>query len=272
MNKKFKKLVTLTLVACVGMALFTGCTSDTAKKPAEQGKKEKVIVVGTNATFVPFEFKNEQTKDYDGYDIDLIKAIAKQMNAKLEFQNVSFDALIPSLGSKHIDIAVSGMTITKARAEKVLFSAPYYESGLAFMVKGEKTNINSPADLGGKTVSVQVGSTGAELASKLENVKVKQFDHSNEAILEMKINGVDAVIMDLPVAQYYAALHKEENIKVVPFELKEKEYFGMAMNKENTQLQSEVNQAIAELKKTGEFNKIYNKWFKQDAPADMPTK
>lgn len=257
----------------MGAIMLVGCSTDTNKaKQDGTEKKEKVLVVGTNATFVPFEFKNEETKDYDGYDIDMIKAIAKQMNAKIEFQNVSFDALIPALGSKHIDIAVSGMTITKARAEKVLFSAPYYESGLAFMVKEEKGDISSPAGLTGKTVSVQMGTTGAELASKLEGVQVKQFDHSNEAILEMKINGVDAVIVDLPVAQYYAATHKDEKIKVVPFELKEKEYFGMAMNKENLDLQKEVNNAIAELKKSGEFNKIYNKWFKQDAPADMPTK
>lgn len=262
---KMKKMILAGLITATAALLLAGCGSSSQQTAAP---KEKVLRVGTNATFVPFEFKNEKTQDYDGYDIDLIKAIAKQMNAKVEFKNVSFDALIPSLGSKDIDIAVSGMTITKARAEKVLFSAPYYESGLAFVVK-DGDPVTQLSDLKGHKIAVQLGTTGADLAHKVEGAQVKDFDHSNEALLELKIGGADAVVLDLPVAQYYVSQHPDDHIKVIPYVTTDKEYFGMAMNKDNTALQSEVNKAIAELKKSGEFNQLYQKWFKQDAPQ-MP--
>lgn len=262
--KKFT-LLALGIVAVAG--IITGCgstSSDSKKAPAE-----KVLHVGTNATFVPFEFKNDKTQDYDGFDIDLVKAIAKKMNAKIEWKNVSFDALIPSLTSKDIDIAASGMTITKARSEKVLFSSPYYESGLAFLTKADSDIQSNGTGLTGKTISVQLGTTGADLAHKLNLNPIKEYDHSNEAILEIKIGGADATILDLPVAQYYVTTHPEDNYKVVPYVSEKKEYFGLAMNKENTALKAEVDKAIADLKASGEFNTLYKKWFHQDAP-NMP--
>lgn len=269
MFKNTKKYVVAGLAVTSVVALLAGCGGDTKKAEAP---KEKVLKVGTNATFVPFEFKGDKSGTYEGYDIDMINAIAKKMNAKIEFKDVAFDALIPGLQSKDIDIAVSGMTITKARAEKVLFSAPYYESGLAIVTKGNDNTIKSIQDLAGKNVAVQMGTTGADLAKKIDGAAVKQFDHSSDALMELKIGGASAVILDLPVAQYYASKHPEEKIQVIAHKSTEKEYFGMAIAKDNKQLQEDVNKAIAELKASGEFNKIYQKWFKQDASADMPAK
>lgn len=268
MNTHMLKKLTITAVATLAIGtMIAGCGSDNDSKQAAAG--QKVIHVGTNATFVPFEFNDEKTQDLNGFDIDMIKAVAQHMNAKVEFKNVSFDALIPSLGNKDIDLAASGMTITKARAEKVLFSSPYYESGLGVVVPAN-ANINTLQDLNGKTVSAQMGTTGADMAKKIEGVTLKQFDHSNEALLELKNGGVAAAVIDLPVAQYYVSKHKDEGFKVIPFP-NTKEYFGFAMNQNNKELQAEVNKALAEMKKSGEFNTIYKKWFNTDAPADMPT-
>lgn len=266
--KPSKKLVCLALGMVTVVGLVAGCgnsgTSDTKKTAAE-----KILRVGTNATFVPFEFKNDKTQDYDGFDIDLVKAIAKKIDAKIEWKNVSFDALIPSLASKDIDIAASGMTITKARSEKVAFSSPYYESGLGFLTK-EGTAIETNGNgLLGKSIGVQLGTTGADLAHKLNLNPIKEYDHSNEAILELKIGGADVAILDLPVAQYYVTTHPEDKYKVVPYISDKKEYFGLAMAKDNAALKKEVDKAIADLKASGEFNTLYKKWFKQDAPT-MP--
>ncbi len=252
----------------LGLFILSGCGS-TADKNMGSGTKEKKLVVGTNATYVPFEFKDESTQDYSGYDIDLINAIAKEMHATVEWRNVSFDALIPALMSKDIDIAASGMTITKVRAEKVAFSAPYYESGLGFLVKNGIDAGPNGANLLSHPVSVQVGTTGATLAEKLKFQSIKSFDHSNEAILEMTIGGADAAILDLPVAQYYVSKHPDAHFTVVPYVSSDKEYFGFAMNKDNKELKTDVDAAIAKLKQSGELNKLYQKWFHQDAP-DMP--
>ena len=225
-------------------------------------------MVGTNATFVPFEFKNEKTTDYDGFDIELIREVGKRLNKDVELKNVSFDALIPALNSHDIDVAVSGMTITKARSENVLFSSPYYENALAVVFK-DGTSITSLDDLKGKTVAVQLGTTGADLADKLEGTTVKKFDHSNEALLELNNKGADAVIIDLPVAQYYSKIHQDQNIHFIPYP-NTKEYLGMAMNKNNKALQADINKVLADMKADGTFDKLYEKWFNQPAPKDMP--
>ncbi len=261
-SKTLKKLLAAGAIAVLAAGIFTGCGSTSSTQD------DKKIVVGTNATFVPFEFKNEKTTDFDGSDIELIQDVGKRLNKDVELKNVSFDALIPALNSHDIDVAVSGMTITKARSEKVLFSSPYYENALAVVFK-DGTSITSLDDLKGKTVAVQLGTTGADLADKLEGTTVKKFDHSNEALLELNNKGADAVIIDLPVAQYYSKIHQDQNIHFIPYP-NTKEYLGMAMNKNNKALQADINKVLADMKADGTFDKLYEKWFNQPAPKDMP--
>ena len=262
-TKKVKKLVLAGLAVVMAASLVAGCGSSTSDT-----EKSKKLIVGTNATFVPFEFKNDKTSDYDGFDIDLIRAIGKRINKEVVLKNVSFDALIPALNTKDIDVAASGMTITKSRSEKILFSSPYYENALAIVFKGGN-NIANLDDLKGKTVAAQLGTTGADLAHKLPDVTVKEFDHSNEALLELNNGGVDAAVIDLPVAQYYTIIHKDSNVQYIEYP-NTKEYLGLAMNKENKELQAKINKAIADMKADGEFNTLYKKWFNMDAPKDMP--
>lgn len=260
-HNKVKKIILGSLMIVMAGSIVGGCGSDTTSK------NEK-IVVGTNATFVPFEFKDDKTGDYTGFDIELIRAIGKRLNKNVELKNVSFDALIPALNTHDIDVAASGMTITKARSEKVLFSSPYYENALAIVYKGA-TDINSLDDLKGKKVAAQLGTTGADLAHKIDGTIVKEFDHSNEALLELQNGGVDATVIDLPVAQYYSTKHPDQNIKFLAYP-NTKEYLGLAINKDNKALQEQINKAIADMKADGEFNTLYKKWFNVDAPADMP--
>ena len=176
--------------------------------------------------------------------------------------------MIPALNTRDIDVAASGMTITKARSEKVLFSSPYYENALAVVYK-DGTAVNSLDDLKGKKIAAQLGTTGADLAHKIEGTAVKEFDHSNEALLELQNGGVDATVIDLPVAQYYSTKHPDQHIKFMAYP-NTKEYLGLAMNKDNKALQEQINKAIADMKADGEFNTLYKKWFNVDAPADMP--
>ena len=236
LNSKVKKIILGGCMLVMAASLVGGCGS------SNQPTSNK-LVVGTNATFVPFEFKDEKT-------------------------HVAFDALIPALNTHDIDVAASGMTITKARSEKVLFSSPYYENALAVVYK-DGTAVNSLDDLKGKKIAAQLGTTGADLAHKIEGTTVKEFDHSNEALLELQNSGVDATVIDLPVAQYYSTKHPDQHIKFMAYP-NTKEYLGLAINKDNKALQEEINKAIADMKADGEFNTLYKKWFNVDTPADMP--
>lgn len=259
-KQHWKKCIALGTTVILATTLLAGCGST-----AEDNNK---LIVGTNATYVPFEFKNDKTGDYDGFDIDFAKAIAKHLNKQIEFKNITFDALIPALNTKEIDIAASGMTITKPRMEKILFSSPYFDNGLCVVSKGSE-NIKTLADLKGKAVSAQLGSTGADKAHQIEGVTVKEFDHANEALLELKNGGVAAAVLDLTVAQYYGKQHPEEKLNYIVFP-ETKGYLGLGINKDNKKLQEEVNKAIATMKENGELDALYQKWFGTNAPKDLP--
>lgn len=220
----------------------------------------KVLKIGAEMTFPPFEFQEEGNKEYVGFDMDLARAVAKQMGCEPQIQNIGFDGLIPALEAGNIDIVVSGMSITEERKNKVTFSKPYYKSGLSIVVKNDNTTIKNFKDLEGKTIAVQIGTTGAAEAKKIKDAKVREYNSNSEAYMELKIGGVDAVVNDLPVNEYYMAKSGDKNAKILS-EVMNAEEYGMAVIKKNTELAGKVNNALDELKKNGEYEKIYMKWF-----------
>lgn len=225
------------------------------------GKAKKELIVGTEPAFAPFEFQKENSKEFIGFDMDLIRAIAKQMGyEKCTIQGMGFDALIPALDAKNIDVAIAGMTITDERAKKVNFSKPYYKSGLAIVVNKDNNTINDVADLKGKRIAVQIGTTGAMEAEKIEGAKITSFNTNGEACLELKNKAVDAVIGDLPVEAYFLQQGGKEFAKIVGKTLSSEDY-GIAVAKSNTALAKDVDKALDTLKQNGEYDKLYKKWF-----------
>lgn len=232
---------------------LTGCSK-------QETKPVKILKVGSEAAFAPFEFQDENTKEYIGFDIDLIKAIGKQMGTEVQIQNMGFDGLIPGLEANSIDLAISGMTITEERAKKVSFSKPYYKSGLTIVVREDNASINSFKDLEGKKIAVQLGTTGAEEAKKVKDAQIREFNSAPEAFLELKAGGVDAVVNDKPVNEYYIAKAGGKEAKMVGEPLTAEDY-GIAAAGKNKELIGQVDKALEELKKNGEYEKIYVKWF-----------
>jgi len=253
-----KKILMLFMVSMFVMtALFTGCG---AQKEQAKETKEKVLRVGCNADFAPFEFQDVNGKEYVGFDMDLIRAIGKEMGYEVDIQNINFDGLIPAMEAGNIDVIISGMTITDERSKKVQFSKPYYQSGLTIAVKNDNKTINSFKDLEGKTIAVQIGTTGANEAKKIKDAKVKEFNSSADTFMELKIGGVEAVVNDRPVNDYYLAQGGSKDAKVLS-EILTAEDYGIAVNKKNTDLAKQVDAALEKLKSNGEYDKIYQKWF-----------
>ena len=252
-----KKLLVFLMMAVMACSmLVAGCGGSKEEKKAEPAK---VLRVGTEPAFAPFEFPKEGSKELTGFDIELIQAIGKQMGSKVEISGMGFDALIPALNAGNIDAAIAGMTITEERKKAVSFSDPYYTSGLIVMVKKDNTAVKSVKDLEGKRIAVQIGTTGEMKARTVKNAKVTTFNTQDEAALELKNGGVDAVIGDLPVMEYYLAKGGSQFAMTVG-EKMEAEQYGIAFKKDS-KLAADINKAMAELKKNGEFDKIYKKWF-----------
>lgn len=255
MSKKF--ITMLTAGTLLLSLLLTGCGQNAA---APAPAKAKTIRVGSETTYMPFEFQDEKSKEYTGFDIELMQAIGKKMGTPIEFVSMNFDGLIPALEAGNVDVLISAMTITPERAAKVTFSDPYYKSGLSILVRKDEQNIHSVKDLEGKKIAVQIGTSGADEAKKIPGAIVSEFNTVDQHNMELKGKGVDAVINDLPVNEYYVAKSGAADAKIVG-DVLNSEDFGIAVTKKDPELVKNINKALAELKQNGEYEKIYVKWF-----------
>lgn len=253
-----KKYLVFLMAALMLVALaVAGCGGS---KDEAKAQPEKVLRVATEPTFAPFEFQKEGSDELAGFDMDLIRAIGKKLGYKVEIANMGFDALIPALNTGNIDVAIAGMSITDERKQAVGMSDPYYTSGLIVMVKKDNNDIKSIDDLAGKRIAAQIGTTGADKANSVKDAKVTLFNTNTESAMELTNGGVDAVINDSPVIGYYLAQGGSEVAKTVG-DVMEAEQYGIAVKKDNTKLLEDINKALAELKKDGEYDNIYKTWF-----------
>lgn len=260
MNKKMKIL--LAMGAMAAMVLASGCGGDA--KSGESAAKSgsgipKVIRVGSETTFPPFEF----TKDdkYVGFDLDLADAVIKQMGSQMEFKSMGFDALIPAVQSGQIDLIAAGLDATPEREKQVAFSDPYFtENGYIIIVRKDNADIKDWADLEGKNVGAQVGTQQVKLAQEAKAAQVKQLDSNSQAFMELQAKTLDAVVIDQPVGMYYLKQGGDKDLKIVGTA---KGASGMvfAVKKENKELQAAVNKALKEIKANGTYDKIFEKWF-----------
>ena len=253
-----KKALVLMMTLLMAVMMVAGCGGGDKKAPAVQAPK--VLKVGTEPTFAPFEFQKEGSKEFDGFDMDLIRAIGKQLNMKVEILNMGFDALIPAINAGNIDVAIAGMSITPDRQKAVDMSDPYYVSGLVVVVGKDNAAVKSVNDLNNKGIAVQIGTTGAERAAKVPGAKVKNFNTNAEVFLELKNKGVEAVIIDKPVAEYFLATGGGKDYAKIVGDTMEAESYGISLKK-NSPLTKDINKALLDLKKNGEYEKLYTKWF-----------
>ena len=250
---------TLVLAACGG--------SQDASAPGGGEAATGPWVIGTEPAFPPFESQSD-SGELVGFDIDLMTAIGEQAGVSVEFESLPFDGLIPALQAGTIEAAISGMTITEERAATVDFSRPYFRAGLAIAIAEDDTEITSLDTLEGKTIAVQIGTTGAEMAGSVKDAKVSTFDSAPLALQELANGNADAVINDAPATLDAIATGNIGGIKVVG-ELVTEEFYGIAMPKDSENLAA-LNTALGELLENGTYDAIYEKWFGAAPIGSLP--
>ena len=248
---KLKKSLALVLGAPLMIGVFAGCGS-------EQAPKKDTIKFAAETTYPPFEFADGDK--YQGFDVDLANAIGKETGKKVEFVSMGFDALIPALQSGQIDAIASGMVITKERLEKIDFSDPYYPVNLIMVVKKDNNTVNGEADIAGKTVAAQIGTTGAFLAKEKPGTTVKEFDTIPNMLQDLENGNVEIVMLDEPIAKYFIQVGNMANLKIVPVGLQSHQ-LGIGVAKNNPELTKEINAALKKMKDNGEYKKLEDKWF-----------
>ena len=220
------------------------------------------LTVGTNAEFPPFEFVDDNGEP-DGFDIALIKAIGEKLGVEVEVENMEFDALVASIGNK-IDVAIAGMTVTDERKKNADFSDPYYDA-VQYVILPEGSEIAIFDDLAGKTIGVQLGTTGDIIASDdVEGANVKQYNKGVDAVNDL-INGrVDCVIIDKNPALVFAGKFEGQLTAV------DGEQFGfgvenyaIAIPKGDSALAAQINGALKELKEDGTFDELVKTYIEE---------
>jgi ABC-type amino acid transport substrate-binding protein len=227
-------------------------------------KKKGVLILGTDPTFQPFEFKGPDGT-IQGFEIDIARAVAKDLGVKLQISAVGFGALMPqSVTSGRVDMAISAITITPERAKVVGFSAPYYRSAQVFIVKGGNTRKFAwPASVKGKTIGVQANTTGQFAANDLLKPKgavLKVYDDFAAGLADVQSGRIDALLGDAPtVTSLKARLpgqFEQAGASLVS------EDYGMVFAK-NSDLAAAANKTLARMKASGEYQKLLDKWIVQ---------
>lgn len=244
------------------LVLLTSCINPSASGAG------KTLTVGTEPAFPPFEFQ-AQGGELQGFDIDLMKAIAASAGFAVKFQSLPFDGLIPALQAGTVDAAISAMTITQERVKTISFSRPYFKAGLAIAVRTDNQNITSLDSLKNKNIAVQIGTTGAEKAKSIPGTKIRSFDSAPLALQELLNGNVDAVINDAPVTLYAIKSGNLQGLKVVS-QLLTEEFYGIATAKDSPNLQA-INQGLATVLENRTYAQIYQKWLNAE-PPQLPEK
>jgi polar amino acid transport system substrate-binding protein len=216
------------------------------------------IRVATDATWPPFEYVNDQTKQIVGFDIDLMNAIADKENLDIEFVNVAWDPLLAGMAQGTYDAAISSVTITEERKKDMLFSNPYYAAGQIVVVQKSNTTIMSKDDLAGN-VGAQLGTTGAMEVDKMPGVTLKNYDEIGLAFQDLMNGQIVAVVCDNPVAAQYVVTNPDK-LKTVGTVFTD-EYYGIAVAKGKTDLLKKINDGLKKVLDEGIIQELEQKWY-----------
>ena len=259
-------LLALASVAVAGCGGGDDSTTGGGGGTSSESGGGEPLTVGSDIPYPPFE--QGKSGNYTGFDIELMEAIAEKIGRKAEFQDTSFETIFRDVAQGKFEAVISAATITEEREKAVDFSNPYYLSEQAVLVK-EGSDVKSLEDLEGKTVGVQQGTTGLELAKEeLGDAEVRPFPEGPDAVNALKAGTVEGVVIDAPVAQN--AVEKSGGIEIaekVPTE----ETYGIAVAQGETDLLDEINKALKEVEDDGTYEKIYEKWFHLEPPKAIFT-
>lgn len=270
-----KKMISMMLCAAMTAAIAAGCGSkeadqaeapatgadaeEGAEAPAENEEETEVsdggtLVMATNAYFEPYEYY--EGDQIVGIDAEMAAAVAEKLGMEPKIEDMEFDSIIPAVNSGKADMGVAGMTVTEDRLVNVNFSNPYTTATQVIIVQ-EGSDITGEADLNGKMIGVQLGTTGDIYASDIEGAEIEQYNKGMDAVQALANGMIDAVIIDNEPAKQFVS--KAEGLKILEEEFVTEEY-AIAFAKDNEELMEKVNAALDELIADGTIQSIIDKY------------
>lgn len=246
-NKKIIMIITIVM----SLSMLAGCGNGKGDKNSVEGIKAKgKLVMGTSADYPPYEFSvlEDGKEKIVGFDVALAKHIADELGVELEIKDMDFKNLIAALPSGKVDIVIAGMNPDPKRAEEVNFSDIYYNASHGVLIRKDMIDeIVSEDDLIGKKLGAQMGSMQEEIAEGIKDADVKSLALTNNLLMELKANKIDAVIMEKPVAESYAK--GNDDLMLVEGITIESGEGGsaIAMKKGNDELTKKINEILKDV-------------------------
>ena len=268
--------MSFSLVGCGGEATSTSGTAATEESPAAEADAntqsstldKDTLVVGLDDTFAPMGFKDENG-EIVGFDVDLAKAMAEKLGKAIEFQSIDWSMKETELNAGNIDFIWNGYSISDERKEQVDFSVPYLKNRQIIITLAD-SDINTKADLAGKTVAAQTGSTAVDaieaepdVLASFKDGKPVTYESNNDVLMDLEAGRVDAAVADEIIVRYYISKKGEEKFKILDEDFGDEEY-GVGMRKGDTTMVDAFNKAYEEMKADGTLAEISTKWFGED--------
>jgi polar amino acid transport system substrate-binding protein len=223
---------------------------------------QKEVVFATDATWPPMEFVDAE-KNIVGYSIEYMKAVGEAAGFKPVFKNMAWDGIFAGLATGKYDAICSSVSITDDRKKTMDFSAPYFKVRQALIVS-KKSSVTSLDGLKGKKVGGQIGTTGYFAIKAAAGVEAKSYDEVGLAMEDLNVGRIDAVVCDDPVAANYALNQYKATLKIAAIlETGEVEFYGIAVNKGNKEIQDLINKGIAAVIASGKEKELQQKWIGQ---------
>jgi polar amino acid transport system substrate-binding protein len=249
----------LSLVTGLIILIYWAVPSQPVESSIESIKDRGYLLWGSDAEGgAPYVFPapGEPSK-LTGFEVDLAEAIARELGVKAKQSQNAWDSLIPALDRGDFDIAMNGLEITPQREKEVLFSIPYYIYTEQLAVRKDEAVINDINDLKGKKVGTLSGAVAQDILTKMEDVDVKIYSGQAEPYEDLALGRLDAVLLDLPIAAYYAKPNPKLRYTGPPVG---EGFYGIALRKEDEELKRALDKILIKLLRTGELKQIYEKW------------
>ncbi len=243
------------IILAVFCAFSLGCGQ------SSQDLQKNKLVIALDATFIPMSFLNDQGQ-LDGFEVDLIKAVAKNSGFDYELVNVEWGGLFGGLITKKFDLVISSITILAERKNRMAFSIPYLQSGVAVLARKDMP-VDNLEDLAGAgaTVGAQINTTSYYFLQKYAGIKIKTYEKFGHAVIDLANNGNDAVVGDSVQVNYYFNKNKAltQNTRFLGSRLTS-EYYGIVLRKDDVELQRKIDASLTALLKNGTVQKLHDKW------------
>ncbi|MDR1057598.1 MAG: amino acid ABC transporter substrate-binding protein [Coxiellaceae bacterium] len=264
---KTKFLILIIVMVLASIILFFRTTNSNVSDGDlswEKVQKKGSLIIGLDDTFAPMGFRDKEGQII-GFDIDLAKEVAKRLNLELIFQSCIWNSIFMELNGNKIDLIWNGVSMSDGREQQALFSRPYAVNRMVIVIAEKSLHrIKSRSDLNDKKVAVQSGSPAFDYVKRYQIKELVQYPDNYTALLDLQYGGVDVVVLDEIVADYYITQRRAKLVKLRDSFTKER--YGIAFRKSDRALRDKIQEILDAMEQDGTVVKISEKWFGKNMP------